>query len=274
VQIALIPPAIHGRTRWLMQKKTIFMAATMKILYFLFFLAIPSTVSSQGKAPSHQLYHNLLQKNVSSEGKVNYPGFTRDSTELNKYLKTLRSYPPDEKTWTKNEQMTYWINAYNAFTIQLILKYYPLKSIRDIGSSIQVPFVNTPWDIKFITIGKERMDLNNIEHGILRQKFSDPRIHMALVCASKSCPRLLNEAYDAARLDEQLNAQCMTFLRDNTRNKLAENHAELSMIFKWYAADFSKNGGSLISFLNKYSPVKLKRDARITYMEYDWTLNE
>lgn len=250
------------------------MATTMKIFSVLFVLAFSSTAFSQGKAPSHQQYHKLLQKNVSNEGKVNYRGFIRDSTELTRYLKTLSSSVPDEKTWTKNEQMTYWINAYNAFTIQLILKYYPVKSIKDIGSSIQVPFVNTPWDIKFITIGKERMDLNNIEHGILRKKFNDPRIHMALVCASKSCPRLLNEAYDAARLDEQLNAQCVTFLNDNSRNKLTSEHAKISMIFQWYAVDFNKNGNSLISFLNKYSRVKLKPDARITYLEYDWTLNE
>jgi len=249
----------------------------MKFFIFLFFLAHSFQFYGQSKAPSHQQYHKLLRKNVSNDGKLNYPGFIKDSTELNQYLKTLRSSPPNEKTWTKNEQMAYWINAYNAFTIKLILKYYPLKSIKDIGSSIQVPFVNTPWDIKFITIGKERMDLNNIEHGILRKKFSDPRIHMALVCASKSCPRLLNEAYEAARLDEQLNAQCVAFLSDNGRNKLTAQRAELSMIFKWYASDFSKNSpdrSGLISFLNKYSRVKLNPDTPITYLEYDWTLNE
>lgn len=246
----------------------------MKIFYFLFSVTLSIQCSSPTKAPSHQQYHILLQKNVSDDGIVNYRGFIRDSVELNQYLKTLRFNPPDEKNWTKNEQMAYWINAYNAFTIQLIVKYYPLESIRDIGSSIQVPFVNTPWDIKFITIGKDRIDLNNIEHGILRQKFSDPRIHMALVCASKSCPMLLNEAYEPERLDEQLNAQCVSFLNDTKRNKLMEHQAELSMIFKWYADDFSKNGNSLMSFLNKYSTVKIKPDTQLTYLEYDWSLNE
>ena len=254
----------------------------MKMFCLLFFLAFPLQSIGQGKVltphQSHKLhrqqFHKLLQKNVSKDGRVNYPGFIRDSIELNQYLKTLAANPPDEKTWTKNEQMAYWINAYNAFTIQLIIKYYPLKSIQDIGSSIKIPFVNTPWDIKFITIGKVRMDLNNIEHGILRKKFDDPRIHMALVCASKSCPRLLNEAYDPGRLDEQLNAQCVTFLNDNSRNRIAAQVAELSMIFKWYAADFNQNGNSLVSFLNKYSRAKLKPDTRITYLQYDWTLNE
>lgn len=253
------------------------MTTIMKTFCFLFFLTVPLQSIGQSKVPTHQQYDNLLRKNVSNDGKVNYPGFIRDSLQLNQYLKTLGSNPPDEKSWTKNEQMAYWINAYNAFTIQLIIKYYPLKSIQDIGSSIKVPFVNTPWDIKFIKIGKDRLDLNNIEHGILRQKFSDPRIHMALVCASKSCPRLLNEAYAPERLDKQLNAQCVTFINDNSRNRLAVQNAALSMIFKWYAADFNKNGpdmSGLVSFLNKYSRVKLKPDTRITYLQYDWTLNE
>jgi len=228
----------------------------------------------QGKAPSHSRYDKLLQKNVNKDGRVNYKAFIKDSTELNQYLNSLSANPPDPKTWSKQEQMAYWINAYNAFTIKLITNYYPLKSIRDIGSSIQVPFVNTPWDIKFITIGKERMDLNNIEHGILRKKFDDPRIHVALVCASKSCPMLLNNAYDPIRLDDQLTKQTRVFLSDATRNKITADKAQLSMIFKWYSGDFNKNGSSVRSFINTYSPTKIRSDAKITYNEYDWSLNE
>jgi len=231
-------------------------------------------IYSQGKAPSHSQYNKLLQKNVNKDGRVNYRAFINDSTELNQYLSSLSANPPDPKTWNKQEQIAYWINAYNAFTIKLITKHYPLKSIRDIGSSIQVPFVNTPWDVKFIVIGKERMDLNNIEHGILRKKFDDPRIHMALVCASKSCPMLLNSAYDPVRLDDQLTKQTKTFLNDATRNKITAEKAQLSMIFKWYSGDFEKNGGSVRSFINTYSATKIRSDAKITYNEYDWSLNE
>lgn len=246
----------------------------MRILHIIFLIAFGFQSLGQAKVPSHQPLHALLQKYVSKEGRVNYRGFISDSTALNRYLKSLSANPPDEKKWTKNEQMAYWINAYNAFTVQLILKYYPLKSIKDIGSSIQVPFVNTPWDIKFITIGKERMDLNNIEHGILRKKFKDPRIHMALVCASKSCPRLLNESYESSRLDEQLDAQSSAFLNDNGRNRISAQKAELSMIFKWYGGDFNEKGNSVVSFVNKYARVKLKPETPITYLDYDWTLNE
>jgi hypothetical protein len=224
--------------------------------------------------PSHELFDKLLAKHVSKEGIVNYKGFIKDSVSLNQYLTLLSTNPPNEKTWSKEEQMAYWINAYNAFTIKLITKYYPIKSIKDIGSSIQIPFVNTPWDIKFITIGKEKMDLNNIEHGKLRKLFNDPRIHMALVCASKSCPILLNEAYDPRKLDEQLNKQAKAFLADPFRNKMSAEKPQLSMIFKWYSMDFNKNGGSVRDFVNRYSSIKIKPDAKISHIDYDWGLNE
>ncbi len=245
----------------------------MKKLFLIPLLLYAVVLQSQPKLPSHEIYSKLLKKNVSAQGQVNYKGFIKDSVELNKYLKILSITPP-EKTWSRNEQMAYWINAYNAFTIKLITKYYPVKSIKEIGSSIQIPFVNTPWDIKFITIGKDKMDLNNIEHGILRKKFDDPRVHMVLVCASKSCPILLNEAYEANRLDEQFTKQTKAFLTDPYRNKISQDSPQLSMIFKWYGMDFNKNGKSVSDFVNTYSSVKIKPDAKISYIEYDWNLNE
>jgi hypothetical protein len=244
------------------------------LLIFIGFLFTASPGLAQTKAPSHEILDKLLKKNVTTAGIVNYKAFIKDSLELNTYLHLISATPPDEKTWSKYEQMVYWINAYNAYTIKLIIKYYPIKSIKDIGSSIQIPFVNTPWDIKFITIGKEKMDLNNIEHGHLRKKFDDPRVHMALVCASKSCPILLNEAYDPKRFDDQLARQTKAFLADPFRNKLSASKPQLSMIFKWYGMDFTKNGGSVRDFVNTYSDVKIKPDAKISYIDYDWGLNE
>ena len=223
---------------------------------------------------SHREFDALLKKYVSSEGKVNYKGFVKDSVVLNKYLNLLTKTPPDEKTWTREDQMCFWINAYNAFTIKLVVQYYPVSSIKDIGSIIQIPFVNTPWDIKFVQIGKDKMDLNSIEHGILRKRFGDPRIHMALVCASKSCPILLNEAYLPDLLDNQLNRQTKQFLASPSRNKISADKLQLSMIFKWYEADFSKKGGSITSFVNSYSAIKIKDNAKISYLDYDWGLNE
>lgn len=245
----------------------------MKILSFAFLFGSFLTAHSQQNSLSHEGLDQLLRKHVNSHGVVNYQGFIKDSVNLNTYLQLLSDHPP-QKTWGRHEQMAFWINAYNAFTIKLITKYYPLKSIKDIGSKIQIPFVNTPWDIKFISIGKDRYDLNNIEHGILRKKFDDPRIHMVLVCASKSCPVLLNEAYDPARLDEQLTNQSKIFLDDSTRNQVSATHPKLSRIFSWYGMDFNKNGKTVKDFVNRYASVKIQEKATIDYMEYDWTLNE
>jgi hypothetical protein len=230
-------------------------------------------LNAQTSPPSHEAFTRLLKSNVTNEGKVNYTGFIKDSIEFNQYLTRLSHNPP-QKSWNKNDQMAYWINAYNAFTIKLIMKYYPLKSIKDIGSSIQIPFVNTPWDIKFIKIGKDQLDLNNIEHGILRKKFNDARIHMVLVCASKSCPALLNEAYEGAKLEAQFTKQAKAFLSDPFRNKVSKSDAELSMIFKWYGMDFNKDGKTVADFVNQYAPVKITPSTKISYLEYDWTLND
>jgi hypothetical protein len=242
------------------------------LLFILFNLS--TECWSQTGTPSHAIYDALLKKHVSPEGRVNYKGFTKDSVLLNQYLTIISKNAPNPTTWSKNEQMAYWINAYNAFTIKLVIKHYPITSIKDIGSKFQIPFVNTPWDIKFINIGKEKMDLNNIEHGQLRKNFEDPRIHMALVCASKSCPILLNEAYTADKLNTQLNKQSSSFLADPFRNKITSDKAQLSMIFKWYGMDFNKKGASVRSFVNDHSKVQLTPKGDITYLEYDWGLND
>lgn len=244
-----------------------------KILLGIAFICGFMMATAQGESPSHETFSRLLREHVRENGNVDYPGFIKDSVKLNAYLKLLSEHPP-QKAWTRDEQMAFWINAYNAFTIKLITQYYPVKSIKDIGSRIQIPFVNTPWDIKFITIGKSRYDLNNIEHGILRKRFDDPRIHMVLVCASKSCPVLLNEAYDAARLDTQLTNQTKVFLEDPSRNQLSARQPRLSMIFTWYAMDFNKDGNTVRNFVNQHTTTKIYDDAKISYLDYDWDLNE
>lgn len=228
--------------------------------------------NSGTKPVSHEQWDKLLKKHVSADGKVNYKGFIKDSVELNKYLKQLSDNSPDENSWTRNEQLAYWINAYNAFTVQLVIRHYPIKSIKDIVK-INIPLVNSPWDIKFFKIGNVKMDLNTIEHDIIRKKFKEPRIHFSLVCASKSCPKLRNEAFTANKLEEQLMEQAKDFLKDSSRNKISKDKIELSKIFDWYSSDFPK-GDKLIEFLNTYSPVQINKDVKISYMDYDWDLNE
>ena len=222
------------------------------------------------KAPSHQQWDKLLKKHVDAKGMVDYKGFKQEKSELDAYLKLLSDNPP-QKNWSKEDQIAYWINAYNAFTVDLILQKYPVKSIKDIAGNIYK--VNTPWDIKFINIGGKKYDLNNIEHKILRRQFDDPRIHFALVCASISCPRLRNDAYTGVRLNAQLEDAGRDFLADRSKNRITADKAELSKYFSWYKGDFTKDG-SLVDFINKYSQTKMTSSTKISSIEYNWSLNE
>ncbi|MFN0276723.1 MAG: DUF547 domain-containing protein [Chitinophagales bacterium] len=240
------------------------------ILVFLFAL-YQNISSAQQPAGIHTAWDSLLQKHVTPQGIVDYKGFIQDSVLLNNYLNTLSANPPDETSWGKNEQMAFWINAYNAFTVQLIIRNYPLKSIKDIGGSVYR--VNTTWDIKFIIIGNETLDLNNIEHQKLRKQFDEARIHFAVVCASKSCPILMNTAYTGENLEAQLNTAGKVFLADNYRNQVDAQNPKLSMLFKWYKMDFTKDT-SIINYINQFSNVQISEDASIEYLEYDWGLNE
>ena len=243
----------------------------MRIGLIAWILINANIVFSQGI--SHERFNLLLRKHVTTDGKVNYKGFIKDSLQLNEYLLSLSKNPPTD-SWPKNEIMAFWINAYNAWTIKLIINYYPLESIKDIGGKIQVPFVSSPWDIKFISIGKERLDLNTIEHIKLRKQFKDPRIHMALVCASKSCPPLWNQAFNHKQLDNQLTERTRLFLNDAERNSITPEKAQISAIFNWYEMDFKYKGESVRSFINTYANIKLLPSAKITYKDYDWSLNE
>lgn len=225
-----------------------------------------------GNPPSHEAWTKLLKKYVNNDGLVNYKGFIKDIKELDAYLATLTNNPPDDK-WSKTDQLAYWFNAYNAFTVKLITMHYPVSGIKKIAPDVQVIFVNTPWDKNFFKIGNDKFSLNDIEHKTLRKKFSEPRMHFALNCASISCPKLLNEAYEAEKLDKQLDNQARAFLADKSKNIITPDKVQISKIFSWYGKDFTKTGGK-IDFLNKYSPVKINRNADIDYLDYNWDLNE
>jgi len=250
----------------------------MRYLFFAFaFLGILSATSAvapktyDAKPIDHAQWDKLLKKHVSEKGFVDYAGFKKDAAELKKYLDLVSQNAPAD-SWSKDDQLAYWINAYNAFTVQLILDNYGVSSIKDIGSKIKIPFVNTPWDVKFINIEGKKMDLNNIEHGVIRKKFAEPRIHFALVCAAKSCPKLRNEAFTGAKLNEQLDDQGRDFLNDNTKNIVTKDKASLSKILSWYGGDFTKTQ-PMNEWVNKYSKVKMDKDASISHLNYNWELN-
>ncbi|MCA1761540.1 MAG: DUF547 domain-containing protein [Cryomorphaceae bacterium] len=246
------------------------------ILFFISFCSVGCTdasgVISTSEPVSHAIWDGLLKKHVNEKGMVNYKGFISDSLELNKYLAILESNHPNKANWGKDQQLAYWINAYNAFTIRLIIRNYPVESIKDIAGGI--PFINTPWDVKFINIENENYDLNNIEHGIIRKDFNEPRIHFALVCAAVSCPRLRREAYTAAQLDSQLNEEAVYFFNNPEKNKVSAKSADLSKLMKWYRGDFKDAAPDIVTYVNRYSKTKMDSDADINYLDYSWELNE
>ena len=243
------------------------------LLLILFSCQSPVVGMAGSTPPSHQLWNELLKSNVKPDGQVDYKGFIREKPKLEKYLKLLSENAPDRKTWSKNEQLAYWINVYNAFTVKLIVDFYPTKSIRDLGPRIKIPLIKDVWHYKFFKIAGVEMSLDEVEHSILRKEFEEPRIHFAINCASVSCPPLLNEAFMAANLENQLTRVTTTFINDPIRNKISSQSAQLSSIFSWFKGDFTKKG-TLIEFLNRYAKVKLSPNARITFMEYNWNLNE
>lgn len=222
---------------------------------------------------SHEIWDSLLQKHVTVDGQVDYKGIIRDSIPFNKYINLLKNNHPNKSNWSKDEQLAFWINAYNAFTVQLIIDNYPVASIKDIKNGI--PFVNTVWDIKFINIEGATYDLNNIEHGIIRKKFNEPRIHFAVNCASISCPRLLNEAFTAEKLEEQLAENTRYFLANKVKNDFSDpDNIKLSKLLKWYSGDFDgKKYGGVKGLIEKYGPPH-NENANIDYLEYDWNLND
>jgi len=225
------------------------------------FLALGFTLFSQSSDfHNHSSYNTLLKKYVTSEGAVNYNGIKSEAKVLSNYIETLKSNAP-KSSWSRENKLAYWINLYNALTLNLIVKNYPLNSITDIDKA---------WDTPITTIAGKSYTLNNIENDLIRPTFKEPRIHFAVNCAAKSCPKLLNEAFVGSKLNAQLEKQTKAFINNHTYNKISSNSVQVSKIFEWYAVDF----GNLVQYLNKYSNTKINSTAKVSYIEYNWQLNK
>ena len=213
-------------------------------------------VASESKPINHDLWDDLLKTYVDEDGRVDYGQLNSERSQFNQYIQLLEKNHPNETYWTREESIAYWINAYNAFTVQLILDHYPVESIKDIKGGIT--FVNSVWDKKFIKIEGYEYDLNNIEQGILRKYYNEPLIHFAVNCASLSCPRLANFAFTAQNLNHQLELMTRSFLADHSKNVIESHELKLSKIFKWYKPDFTQ-GGTLKEFIDRYTEVEIGR---------------
>jgi hypothetical protein len=211
--------------------------------------------------PSHSELDGLLKKHVTSSGQVDYKGLKSNEASLDNYLSMLEATPPGT-TWNRDQKLAYWINAYNAYTIKLILNNYPVKSITDLHGG-------KPWDVKWINSEGKSLSLNNIENDIIRPQFNEPRIHFAVNCAANSCPPLMNGAFMSKTLDAQLESQTKKFINNPNYNKLDKNAIQVSKIFDWYGEDF----GNIASFVMRYADQTIKPSAKVTFLDYDWGLN-
>ena len=241
----------------------------------------------------HKTWNKLLQQNVhynlgGSASTLDYKQVLAQQEELNNYLIQLSEVTKEEfSSWNKDQQKAFLINAYNAFTVQLILTHYPkLESIKDLGS-----FFSSPWKKQFFTLLGKSLSLDDVEHKLLRQPgvYDDPYIHVAVVCASIGCPALRNEAFTASKIEHQLNDNMQRFLNDKSRNRynMKTRQLEVSKIFDWYEKDFTKGYRGIYSLNELFAlyaeqltddesaqQLVMKKKVTIDFLEYDWKLND
>ncbi len=227
--------------------------------------------SSSAGAFDHSPFDALLKQHFKADGNVDYEGLQRDAAALDGYVAAIGAAPYD--TLGRDEQMCLLINAYNAFTLRLILDHWPLKSIRDIPESKR-------WDDGRWKIGPMTLSLNQIENDYLRPKFNEPRIHFAVNCASVGCPPLRAEAYVPARLEQQLQEQAERVNRDPrwVRFDAKSGVLKLTPLYDWYGADFKAATGSVEAYVARFNPnlnaaLQSKWTVTIEWLDYDWSVN-
>ncbi len=234
----------------------------------------------QAQAFDHSAFDRLLAEHVR-DGLVDYGAFEA-SPRFDQYLRKLATFDP--RSLPRDERLAFWINAYNAYTIELINRHGERKSIRNINKSIGFIKGYGPWKEKLATVGDSAYGLDQIEQKIIRPEFEEPRIHFALVCAAMGCPPLRSEAYTGARLERQLDDQARVFLLESpeqNRVDVAERTVHLSEVFKFrdYEKDFGGTEEAIGRYVARFHPPGPERkllesgDFKVRYSKYDWTLN-
>jgi hypothetical protein len=248
----------------------------MKVFLYIFtvLLALPiglPEANASANPVDDALYADLLAAYVR-EGVVDYAGLKTREKTLDAYLAILAGVDPD--TLTQKEQFAYYINVYNAWTLKLILEHYPgIRSIKDAGSLLR-----SPWKRDFVRLSGRTVSLDVIEHGTLRARFNDPRLHFAVNCAAKSCPPLAAVPYRGDTLDAALDAATLAFVNNPGQIYMKDGALHVSRIFDWYADDFGGSEG-VWTFIRHFAGPELARqmDAapsrKLAYTDYDWSLN-
>ena len=229
----------------------------------------------------HAQFSRLLSRYVDEQGRVDYAQLKRQAdSALAPYLQQLAVTNPARLS--RDARLAFWINAYNAYALKLIVDHYPVSTIWATTPGPAKPTKEkSPFEMEIGTVADTTRTLDEIEHRIIRKRFDEPRIHFALVCAAASCPRLRREAYTGPRLDAQLDDQARTFLHDEQKNRIpgGDDRIALSRILKWYGQDFGPSTDDLQQFLARYfeGPVRdrlSRADYTVDFRPYDWSLND
>lgn len=249
--------------------------------------SLSDTFSSHSTASKSVVDHSALDRLLktyvksSADGlnRVDYLGFQRDGhSALKAYIGKLAAV--DVAALDRSEQFAFWVNLYNAKTIDIVLDAYPIRSIKDVklGGGLIAAFTGGPWTAKVVSLSGVDLSLNDIEHEILRPVFQDPRVHYAVNCASIGCPNLSIDAYTGATLDAQLNAAARSYINHPRGFSASGGGLVASSIYDWYKQDFGGSPQGVLAHAGAYADVKLKsamqRAGTIDSYAYDWSLND
>ena len=263
----------------------------MRKAFAIFFLPVLGLAAAWAAAPfDHGTWDQLLQRHVvvvdrGSVTRVDYAGMAQEREALRGYLSSLSNVSPVTfDSWGREHQLAFLINAYNAWTVELVLEKFPaLDSIKELGSIFQ-----SPWQKRFVPLLGETRSLDDIEHSLIRgsERFNEPRIHFAVNCASIGCPALRAEAYTGDRLEPQLEGATRSFLQDRGRNRLQGDKLQVSSLFDWYRGDFEqgwRGQKKLTEFLAAYyealglsqaqRELLVRGELEVEFLDYDWGLN-
>lgn len=259
---------------------------------------LPVAPAITGKTFSHEVFDRVLQRFVDEKGLVDYSGLQHEPDGLDRYLALLAAYSPDsdpELFPTDNDRLAYWINAYNAAVLKLVLEHYPIDSVTDVHAPATLFFLPRTagfFYLQRVTLGGEEMSLSELESDILRKRFAEPEIHFAINCASVGCPQLSTHAFTPEHLDQQLGRRADLFFSE-TRNLSIDHEDKIvsfSSILKWYSGDFTdwyerefpEKDATLLKYAALHVDEKRAEELRwaegsgytIEFVDYDWTLND